>query len=39
MNNNNDNNNDNNINKIIENKLRKFTEGKVDPNSDYYDDY
>ena len=28
----------NNINKIIENKLRKFTEGKVDPNSDYYDD-
>lgn len=36
--NNNDTNNDTNINKIIENKLRKFTEGKVDPNSDYYDD-
>lgn len=34
----NNNNNDTNINKIIEHKLRKFTEGNVDPNSDYYDD-
>lgn len=30
--------NDANIYKTIENKLEKFVEGKVDPNSDYYDD-
>lgn len=34
----NDDSNDTNINKIIENKLGKFAEGKVDPNSDYYND-
>lgn len=31
-------NDDTNINKIIENKLGKFADGKVDPNSDYYND-
>ena len=30
--------NDANINKIIENKLKKITEGNVDPKSDYYND-